>query len=102
MAQLLQPLDANVSAVIEHANLLGIEIVDQMTPLGNYIFRTAAAPPDGHNTLAAKGAAIRTATAGHNAKAACAVHFVGCRLQIGIAIHFEEMIGRPRQRIEVL
>src|SRR5262245_40666762 len=72
-----------------------------MTPLGQDAFRAAAAPLDGHDALAAKGATIGAAAAGHNAKAAGAIDMIGGGLQIGIAIHLKEMVGRPGQTVEV-
>src|SRR5690606_27415356 len=101
VCDLFQPLDADVGAVVEDTDLLRTQVFDQVTPLCQHILRAAAAPFDGHNALAAEGAAIGAAAAGHDAEAARTVHMVSGGLQVGVALHLKEMVGRPRQAVQV-
>jgi hypothetical protein len=89
-AQFFQPLDANVGAVVQDADLFSAQVIDQVTPFGDHTLRAAAAPFDGHDALAAEGAAVGTAAAGHDAEATCAVDMIGGRLQVGVVLHLEE------------
>ena len=91
-----QPFNTNVGAVVENADFLSIKIFDEMTPLSEDTLRAAAAPLDRHNALAAEGTAIRTTTAGHNAKTARPINVIGRRLEVGVAIHLKKVVRRPR------
>ncbi len=75
--------------------------MDQVLPLGQHAFRAAGAPLDGHDALRAEGAAVGAASWGHHREGFRAIHGVGGRLQVGVAIHLEEMVGWERQGVQV-
>ncbi len=101
VGQLHQPRPADVGAIVEHADLQRAQVLHQMPPLLDDVLRRTRAPFDGHDALRAEGAAVRAAAAGHDGKAARAVDRVGGRLQVGVAIHLEQVVGRPGQAVQV-
>ena len=101
VGQLVQPVHADVGAVVQHADLLGAVVAHQVLPLVGHVLGRAAAPLLGHNALGAEGAAVRAPARGEDAEGAGAVHVVGGRLEVGVALHLEEVVSRPRQVVQV-
>ena len=102
LGDLAQALAVDVGRIVEHADLLRAEVFDQVAELGHNALRRARPPLLGHDGLRAEGAAVGTAARGHHAEAARPLDRVHGRLQRRVALHLEEVVGRPGQGIQVV
>ena len=76
--------------------------LDQPLPLLHHALHRSRPPGVAGHGLGAEGAFVGTAAAGEDGEAArVGIEAVGQRLQIGVAVDLEEIVGREGQRVQV-
>ncbi len=97
--QFQETIHFDIGTVIEDANLLGTQVFNQVLPFGQHVLSAAGAPFLGHDALRTESTAIGTSARREHTEAPGPINGVGGWLQIGVAIHFEDVIGRPGKAI---
>ncbi len=94
VADVQHALAVDVEGVVQNPNLGCAQVSHQPAPLGDHVLRRTH-PPTARPDLRAIGAAIGTTPRGEDGITR-PPDVVNGGLQIGIAVHLEEVVGRKR------